>query len=76
MQISADTGIAKITFYSWLKKHNFEKETAKKKTVNFRNFMLLESKVERLENMVDTLKNVGGIEDIPLSLRIGVHVSG
>ena len=28
--------------------------------------MLLESKVERLENMVDILKNVGGIEDIPL----------
>lgn len=70
MQISEDTGIAKSTFYSWLKKYNIEKETAKKKTVNFRNFMLLENKVARLENMVDILKSVGGIEDIPLRKKL------
>ena len=69
-QISADTGIAKSTFYSWLKKYNVEKETTKKKTVNYRNFMLLENKVERLENMVDILKTVGGIEDIPLKKKL------
>lgn len=69
-QINADTGIAKSTFYSWLKQYNIEKETAKKKAVNFRNFMLLESKIERLENMVDILKNVGGIEDIPLRKKL------
>ncbi len=70
LQISEDTGIAKSTFYSWLKKYNIEKETAKKKTVNFRNFMLLENKVARLENMVDILKSVGGIEDIPLRKKL------
>lgn len=69
-QISADTGIAKSTFYSWLKKYNVEKETTKKKTVNYRNFMLLENKVERLENMVDILKTVDGIEDIPLKKKL------
>lgn len=69
-QINADTGIAKSTFYSWLKKYNVEKESTKKKTVNFRNFMLLESKIERLENMVDILKNVCGIEDIPLRKKL------
>jgi hypothetical protein len=69
-QISADTGIAKSTFYSWLKKYNVEKEVSKKKTVNYRNFMLLENKVERLENMVDILKIVGGIEDIPLRKKL------
>lgn len=69
-QISADTGIAKSTFYSWLKKYNVEKETTKKKTVNYRNFMLLENKVERLENMVDILKTVSGIEDIPLKKKL------
>lgn len=58
LQISADTGIAKSTFYSWLKQYNIEKEMAKKKTVNYRNFMLLENKVERLENMVNILKIV------------------
>lgn len=70
LQISEDTGIAKSTFYSWLKKYNIEKETAKKKTVNFRNFMLLENKVARLENMVDILKSVGGIEVIPLRKKL------
>jgi transposase-like protein len=30
-QINADIGIAKSTFYSWLKQYNIEKETAKKK---------------------------------------------
>lgn len=70
LQISEDTGIAKSTFYSWLKKYNIEKETAKKKIVNFRNFMLLENKVARLENMVDILKSVGGIEDIPLRKKL------
>ena len=69
-QISADTGIAKSTFYSWLKKYNVEKEVSKKKTVNYRNFMLLENKVERLENMVDILKIVGGIEDMPLRKKL------
>ena len=57
-QINADIGIAKSTFYSWLKQYNIEKETAKKKAVNYRNFMLLENKVERLENMVNILKMV------------------
>ncbi len=69
-QINADTGIAKSTFYSWLKKYNVKKETAKKKTVNYRNFMLLENKVARLENMVNILKIVGGIEDIPLRKKL------
>lgn len=69
-QINADTGVAKSTFYSWLKKYNVEKETTKKKTVNYRNFMLLENKVARLENMVDILKSVGGIEDIPLRKKL------
>lgn len=70
LQISADTGIAKSTFYSWLKQYNIEKEMAKKKTVNYRNFMLLENKVERLENMENILKIVGGIEDIPLRKKL------
>lgn len=43
---------------------------AKKKTVNYRNFMLLENKVERLENMVNILKIVGGTEDIPLRKKL------
>lgn len=70
LQISADTGIAKSTFYSWLKQYNIEKEMAKKKAVNYRNFMLLENKVARLENMVDILKSVGGIGDIPLRKKL------
>ena len=32
-QISANTGIAKSTFYSWLKQYNIEREMAKKKKI-------------------------------------------
>lgn len=66
LQIHADTGIPKSTFYTWIKQYKDEQEGTKKRTVNYRNFVLLENKVERLQNMVDILKNIGRIHDIPL----------
>ena len=70
LQIHADTGIAKSTFYTWIKRYKDEQEGAKRKAVNYRNFVLLENKVERLQNMVDILKIVGRINDIPLKQRL------
>ena len=70
LQIHADTGIAKSTFYTWINRYKDEQEGAKRKAVNYRNFVLLENKVERLQNMVDILKIVGRINDIPLKHRL------
>ena len=70
LQIYADTGIAKSTFYTWLKQYKLEQEETKEKTINYRNFVLLENKVQRLENMVEILKIAGGIEGMPLKRRL------
>lgn len=45
LQISADTDISKSTFYTWIKQYKIEQEEAKKESVNYRNFVLLENKV-------------------------------
>ena len=70
LQIYADTGIAKSTFYTWLKQYKLEQEETKEKTINYRNFVLLENKIQRLENMVEILKIAGGIEGMPLKRRL------
>ncbi len=70
LKIYADTGISKSTFYTWIKQYKIEQEETKKKSVNYRNFVLLENKVKRLENMVAILKDVGRIDDIPLKRKL------
>lgn len=45
--ILSDTGIPKSTFYSWLRIYREEQNAANRKTVNIRNFHLLENKVAR-----------------------------
>lgn len=70
LQIYVDTGIAKGTFYTWIKQYKNEQENAKRNTVNYRNFVLLENKAERLQNMIDILKSIGRIYDIPLKQRL------
>lgn len=42
--ILADTGIPKSTFYSWLRAYREEQEDDNRRTVNTRNFHLLEKK--------------------------------
>ena len=45
--ILADTGIPKSTFYNWVHIYQEEKKTLNKRTVNIRNFHLLENKIVR-----------------------------
>lgn len=56
-RILADTGIPKSTFYSWLRIYREEQNAANRKTVDIRNFHLLENKVARLESIVEILKS-------------------
>lgn len=55
--ILADTGIPKSTFYSWLRAYREELEADTRRTVNIRNYHLLENKVARLESIVEILKS-------------------
>ena len=55
--IIANTGIPKSTFYSWLRIFREEQNAANRRTVDIRNFHLLENKVARLENIVEILKS-------------------
>ena len=56
-QINADTGIAKSTFYSWLKKYNIEKENAKKKAVNIWTFLIQKDRTENYNTELLNRKN-------------------
>lgn len=68
--ILADTGIPKSTFYGWLRTYREEQEADKRKTVNIRNFHLLENKVARLESIVDILKSATCTAKSPLKQRL------
>lgn len=50
--ILAETGIPKNAFYGWLRAYREDQESDKRKTVNIRNFHLLENKVARLESII------------------------
>ena len=68
--ILSDTGIPKSTFYSWLRIYGEEQNAANRKTVNVRNFHLLENKVARLENIIEILKSATCTPGSPLKQRL------
>ena len=68
--ILADTGIPKSTFYSWLRIYREEQNAANRRTVDIRNFHLLENKVTRLECLVEILKSAPCMSRAPLRQRL------
>ena len=68
--ILADTGIPKSTFYSWLRIYQEEQYAASRRTVDIRNFHLLENKVARLESIVEILKSATCTPKSPLKQRL------
>lgn len=52
-----DTGIPKSTFFGWLRAYRAEQKADNRRTINIRNFHLLEKKVTRLESIVEILKS-------------------
>lgn len=65
-----DTGIPKITFYSWLHIYCEEQKLLGWKSVNIRNFHLLENKVARLESIIEILKFATCTPSSPLKQRL------
>ena len=70
VRILADTGIPKSTFYSWLRIYREEQNAANRRTVDIRNFHLLENKVARLESIVEILKSATCTPKAPLRQRL------
>lgn len=68
--ILTDTGIPKSTFYNWVHIYQEEKKTLNKRTVNIRNFHLLENKVVRLENIIEILKLANCTPKSPLKQKL------
>lgn len=68
--ILADTGIPKSTFYNWVYIYQEEKKALNKRTVNIRNFHLLENKVVRLENIIEILKSANCTPKSPLKQKL------
>ena len=68
--ILVDTGIPKSTFYSWLRIYREEQNAVNRRTVDIRNFHLLENKVARLESIVEILKSATCTPKSPLKQRL------
>lgn len=68
--ILTDTGIPKSTFYSWVRNYQEKQKDANQKVVNIRNYHLLESKVARLEGIIEILKATTCTANAPLKQRL------
>lgn len=70
VDILADIGIPKSTFYNWVCNYQEEQAELNKKTVDIRNFHLLENKVARLETIIEILKSASCTPKSPLKQRL------
>lgn len=68
--ILADIGIPKSTFYNWVHIYQEEQAELNRKTVDIRNFHLLENKVARLETIIEILKSASCTPKSPLKQRL------
>ena len=68
--ILADIGIPKSTLYNWVHIYQEEQAELNRKTVDIRNFHLLENKVARLETIIEILKSASCTPKSPLKQRL------
>ena len=68
--ILADIGIPKSTFYNQVRIYQEEQAELNRKTVDIRNFHLLENKVARLETIIEILKSASCTPKSPLKQRL------
>ena len=67
--IAKEIGIPRSTIYSWIKQYQEENDNGKME-VTARNFRLLESKVKRLEGIIEIIKKSGCSSNDPLSVKL------
>lgn len=69
-ELLASAGVPRSTFYGWLRTYQEERQATNRKTIDFRNFHLLETKVARLEGIIEILKKSPCSVQAPLKERL------
>ena len=69
ISIIKSVGISKSTFYKWLSDYRAEQAEAKRKGLTLRNFNLLETKVKRLEGIIEIIKKANVLPNAPLQQK-------
>ena len=75
VDIIADTGIAKSTFYRWVNEQKALMQSNNKKVVNIQDYHRLQSKVERLETIIRIIRETKISSISPLSERLSAAES-
>ena len=69
-QMLISAGVPRSTFYNWLQAYQQEQEVRKRKTIDPRNFRVLETKVARLEAIIEILQKSPYLVQAPLKDRL------
>lgn len=69
-KLLASAGVPRSTFYGWLRAYQKERQDTNRKTIDFRNFHLLENKVIRLEGIIEILRQCPCSQQAPLKERL------
>ena len=69
-QLLASAGVPRSTFYGWLRAYQKAQQAQKRKTINPHNFRLLETKVARLEGIIEILQKSPCSVQAPLKERL------
>lgn len=69
-QLLASVGVPRSTFYGWLRAYQEAQKAQKRKTIDPRNFRFLETKVARLEGIVEILQKSPCAVQAPLKERL------
>lgn len=70
--IIKSVGISKSTLYKWLSDYRSAQSESTRKSLTLRNFNLLESKVKRLESIIEIIKKANVLPNAPLQQKLYV----
>ena len=70
LTIIKDIGISKSTFYKWLSEYQNEQKQSDHKKLTVRNFKMLESKIARLEGIIEIIKKANVLPNSPLKDKL------
>ena len=69
-EIITSAGISKSTFYKWLSDYRQEHEQRGRKNLTAHSFDILESKIKRLEGIIEIIKKANILPDSPLKQKL------
>lgn len=75
LKIIKDIEISKSTFYNWLSEYQNEQKQSDHKKLTVRNFKMLESKIARLEGIIEIIKKANVLPNSPLKDKLSVAES-